>query len=143
MVFKSRKDAFFILVYLNTSALLIIYFIYKIISSINSSSFGIVNLLIVLLVVTYLLFTLNTKYKLSKTKLHYKSGFIRGEIEINTITEITKGKTLWLGTKPATALKGLIIKYNKYDELYISPKTNDSFIAEILKFNSDIKITTA
>ena len=46
-----------------------------------------------------------------------------------------------MGTlKPATALKGLIIKYNKYDEIYISPKTNESFVAEILKLNPEVKI---
>ena len=81
-----------------------------------------------------------TSYELSKGKLGYKSGPLRGEIEIAQIWEIVKNETLWCGIKPATAGKGLIIKYNKFDEIYISPKTNDSFLKEILRLNPMIKI---
>ena len=53
---------------------------------------------------------------------------IKGKIEIKEIREVIKGKTLWVGLKPATARKGLIIKYGKFDEIYMSPQTNDEFI---------------
>ena len=45
-----------------------------------------------------------------------------------------------VGFKPALATKGLIIKYNKYDDIYISPNSNDTFIEAVLKINSNIKI---
>lgn len=83
-----------------------------------------------------------TYYVLDQTHLHYYSGPIKGEIEIQTIREIVKGKSLWVGLKPATASKGLIIKYGKYDEIYISPATNDTFIRKILEIHPSIKITT-
>ena len=49
---------------------------------------------------------------------------------------------MWVGFKPATARKGLIIKYDKFNDLYISPETNDLFINKILELNDQIKITT-
>ena len=73
--------------------------------------------------------------------LIYKSGPIIGKISVDRITEIIKGKTLWAGLKPATSRKGLIVKYDKYNEVYISPKTNESFIKKILELNGQIKIT--
>ena len=83
-----------------------------------------------------------TNYKLSKhNELIYKSGPFKGKIKIDQITEIIKNKTLWIGIKPATSRKGLIIKYDKYNEIYISPKTNELFIEEILKLNREINIT--
>ena len=85
---------------------------------------------------------LGTNYELTKTELKYKSGPIKGKIEIDKIHEIIKGKTLWSGLKPATARNGLIVKYEKYNEIYISPETNNSFIKKILELNNKIKITT-
>ena len=83
-----------------------------------------------------------THYELTQTHLKYNCGPIKGHIEIKEIREIIKDKTLWVGLKPATARKGLIIKYRKFDEIYISPETNDEFINHILAINNTIKITT-
>lgn len=95
-----------------------------------------------MLLVAGLILWLNfgTKYELTQTELKYKSGPIRGKIELKRIKEIVVGKSLWYGLKPATARKGLIIKYDKFEEIYISPKTNDAFVNKILEFNSNIKI---
>ena len=84
-----------------------------------------------------------TEYELTKTELKYKSGPIKGKIIIDEITEIIKNKTLWSGLKPATSRNGLIIKYKKFEEIYISPETNDIFINKILEINKSIKITKA
>ena len=67
---------------------------------------------------------------------------IRGKIEIERIKEIIKGKSLWSGLKPATARNGLIIKYDKYEEIYISPEINETFVNKILELNNNTKITT-
>lgn len=82
----------------------------------------------------------DTFYKIAETKLIYRSGFLRGNIDILTIREIIRGKTMWNGIKPALAQKGLIIKFNRYDEVYIAPVDNDEIISDLLKINSDIKI---
>lgn len=83
-----------------------------------------------------------TKYELTQSKLKYQSGPLKGEIDIEQIKEIIMGKSLWTGLKPATAMNGLLIKYGNYDEIYISPKTNDTFVSKILEINKNIKITT-
>lgn len=83
----------------------------------------------------------DTFYKIEKNELIYRSGFLRGKIEITSIKEILKGKTMWSGIKPALARNGLIIKFNKYDEIYIVPENNDELISDLIKLNSEIKIT--
>ena len=82
-----------------------------------------------------------TSYKIDKDYLIYRSGFLRGKIEISSIKEIKKGKTMWSGTKAALARYGLIIKHNKYDEVYIAPESNEEMISDLLKLNSEIKIS--
>ncbi len=77
----------------------------------------------------------DTSYKIDKDQLIYRSGFLRGKIEISSIKEIKKGKTMWSGTKPALARNGLIIKHSKYDDIYIAPKNNDEVISDLLKVN--------
>jgi len=83
----------------------------------------------------------DTFYKIENNDLIYRSGFLRGKIEIQNIHEILKGKTLWSGIKPALARKGLIIKFNIYGEIYIAPENNDEMISDLLKINSKIKIS--
>ena len=82
----------------------------------------------------------DTLYKIEKNQLIYRSGFLRGRIDISKIKEIVVGKTMWSGIKPAMATNGLIIKFNSYDEVYIAPKNNDELIADLLELNPGIKI---
>lgn len=82
----------------------------------------------------------DTLYKIENNELIYRSGLLKGKIEILNIKEILKGKTMWSGIKPALATKGLIIKYNKYDEIYVAPENNNEMISDLLKINSEIKI---
>jgi hypothetical protein len=82
----------------------------------------------------------DTSYKIVNDELFYFSGFVRGKIKIASITEITKRKTMWSGMKPALSGKGLIIKYNRFDKIYISPEDNDEVTTHLLKINPDIRI---
>lgn len=84
---------------------------------------------------------LDTFYKIEKNELIYRCGFLRGKVEIQNIKEILKGKTMYIGVKPALAKNGLIIKFNKYDEIYIAPDNNDELISDLTKLNPEIKIT--
>ncbi|WP_179337625.1 PH domain-containing protein [Winogradskyella ludwigii] len=140
MIFRSKKDNLFTITILGLNAFLIGITIYGFITGeLEKDEYW---TLIPILGVVVLLFWMffGTNYQLSKNELIYRCGPIKGKIKINRITEIIKGKTLWVGLKPATSRKGLIIKYDKYNEIYISPITNESFIAELLKLKSDIKI---
>lgn len=84
---------------------------------------------------------LDTSYQIEGGKLRYRSGFLRGEIEITTIKEILKGKTRWIGPKPALATNGLIIKYNRFEDVYLAPKNNKEFIADLLKIKHQITVS--
>lgn len=110
-------------------------------TGLDKSSYVTISLL--LLVCAFLLWSYyGTYYELTQKQIKYNCGPIKGKIEIKEIREVIKGKTLWVGLKPATARKGLIIKYGKFDEIYISPQTNDEFINRLLELNDAIKITS-
>jgi hypothetical protein len=85
----------------------------------------------------------NTSYQLSEKGLSYRNGPLRGKIDLDRIREIEKGRTLWVGLRPATARKGLIVKYDRFEEIYISPDSNDTFIEKILELKKDIHIRDA
>ncbi|MFS4456270.1 PH domain-containing protein [Maribacter sp. 2304DJ31-5] len=142
MKFKSKKDILFSIIIIGINTFLFGIAILGIIR--GEMEKGEYWTLILILSVIGLLFWLffGTDYELSKESgLIYRSGPFNGKISVDRITEIIKGKTLWIGFRPATSRKGLIVKYDKYNEIYISPKTNETFIAKILELNSEIKIT--
>jgi hypothetical protein len=143
MKFTSRKDILFQLIGFIIIGFFIGIILYRIFSDGIENYNFIWTDIFMLAVAGFLIWLgLGTNYELTQTELKYKSGPIRGKIEIDKINEIIKGKTLWSGLKPATARNGLIIKYEKYNEIYISPKTNESFVKKILELNEKIKITT-
>ena len=142
MKFKSRKDILFQVFTFGFSGLFIGLILFRIYSSGEVNyEFVWTDVLILLTVGLLLWLNFGTKYELSQTELKYKSGPIQGKIEIERIKEIIKGKNKWCGLKPATARNGLIIKYDKYEEIYICPETNDTFVEKILELKRDIKIT--
>lgn len=83
-----------------------------------------------------------TYYIVSGHKFFYRSGFLRGQIDISKIREIIVGTTVWTGTRPATATNGLLIKFNAYDEIYISPESNDALVDALTQVNHQIKVTS-
>jgi hypothetical protein len=143
MKFKSRKDILFQLLGFSIIGFFIGIILFRIFSDgIENYNFMWTDIFMLTVAGFLIWLGLGTNYELTQTELKYKSGPIRGKIEIDKIHEIIKGKTLWSGLKPATARNGLIIKYEKYNEIYISPKTNDLFVKKILELNDKIKITS-
>ena len=116
---------------------IVVFFLDK--NTFTEKPFILLPLLSPLILIFWIYF--DTLYKIEKNELIYRSGFLRGKIEIPNIKEILKGKTMWSGIKPALAKNGLIIKFNKYDEIYIAPENNDELISDLIKLNSEIKIT--
>lgn len=141
MKFKSRKDGLFSLMVFGINIFLLGMMVKWILDEdLQRAEYGV---LVLVMAVVALLFWVyyGTAYELSQEqKLRYNSGPFRGSIEISGIREIVQGQTLWVGFRPATARRGLIIKYNKYDEIYISPESNQAFIESILKLNDQISI---
>lgn len=116
---------------------IIIFFLDK--NTFTEKPFILLPLLSPLVLIFWIYF--DTFYKIENNELIYRSGFLRGKIKIPTIKEIIIGKTMYSGIKPALAKNGLIIKFNKYDEIYIAPINNYELISDLLKKNSEIKIT--
>lgn len=82
----------------------------------------------------------DTYYILTEKELKFKSGFLSGSIKTESIKELEVNKTMWVGIKPATAKRGVIVKYNQFDQIYISPRDNEEFVKELLKIKPEIKI---
>lgn len=82
----------------------------------------------------------DTFYILTEKELKFKSGFLSGSIKTESIKELEVNKTMWVGIKPATARKGIIVKFNQFDQIYISPRDNEEFVKELLKIKPEIKI---
>ena len=78
-----------------------------------------------------------THYTINGFTLNYRSGFIKGKIDIRDIRVIHDGKTAWWGTRPALTTKGMLIHYNKYDRLYIAPVEQGEMINTLIKINPE------
>ncbi|MCP9201263.1 PH domain-containing protein [Gramella sp. GC03-9] len=141
MKFKAKKGTLFLAITFGLTGLFLVFISYRIFSE-SSFNYEFFPSDLVLILVLILLFwiLMSTKYELSDKYLFYQSGPIKGKIEIDKIREIIVGKSLWAGLKPALATKGLIIKYNKYDEIYISPESNELFVQKIKEINPGINI---
>ena len=61
---------------------------------------------------------------------------VNDKIEISKIRKIEKTNSIL--SSPALSLDRISIKFNKYDEVYISPKERQAFIDELLKINPEI-----
>ncbi|MFV8225641.1 PH domain-containing protein [Christiangramia aquimixticola] len=84
---------------------------------------------------------LDTSYAIEGEWLKYRSAFNKGKIDIRSITEIRKNETMWVGLKPAIAKNGIILKYGKYDEIYLAPLDNDQMISDLKNINPLIKVS--
>ena len=85
---------------------------------------------------------LDTKYKIKENKLFYCSGPIRGSMKIADIRKIELWNKWYVTSfiKPALDKDGMIIHYNKFDDIYISPKEKEKFIAALREINADIEV---
>ena len=80
-----------------------------------------------------------TQYIINENHLLVKSTWIVNErIDISKITKIEKSNSIL--SSPALSLDRLLVRYNKYDEVLISPKEKKEFIDELLKINPNIEI---
>ncbi len=133
MKFNSKKGKLILIVML----LLFIFWIAAIIGQLWPAV-----VILTLVIGMFLWIWFDTYYIIKDDKVYYKSAFIKGVISISIIHEIEKNKGLYAGMiKPALSTKGLILKYNRYDDILISPERADEFIAELQKINPEIKVS--
>ena len=140
MIYKTRKDLLFKTVFTATVLICIGAILPSLVNdSIKGNSLllaiGINALSIIFLGLIYF----NTYYTLSNQFLKYKSGPFGGKVKIDKITCVDFGKTQWVGLRRyGLAQKGLIIYFNNYDDLYISPERQEQFIEQLLSYNDKI-----
>ena len=86
-----------------------------------------------------LILSKTTQYIINENQLIVKSTWIVNErIDISKITKVEKSNSIL--SSPALSLDRLLVRYNKYDEVLISPKEKIEFINELLKINPAIEI---
>jgi hypothetical protein len=140
IIFKSEKAVWIGLIIWGAVILILAAIIYNFIDAHSLIEIILVFILLSLSAGFLLWIWFDTKYKIEDGFLYCNSGPINAKIEINKITQIIKNRTLWYGLRPALAHNGLVIMYNKWDEIYISPKDKDGFIEEVLNINAEIKV---
>ena len=125
-IYKSKVDWWLI-------AVILIAFGYPIVDGILSEEYVLSAVFIVLLVLFYFL-AKSIQYKIDGENLI----IWRTKIPIQSIHKVYR--TRMPLSSPALSLDRIGIVYNKYDEIFISPKEREEFIKELLKVNPTIEV---
>jgi hypothetical protein len=141
MVFKPKKDWFFPVVLLFVGVIYSAVAVYVLIEEEDHSSIYGLGLVFFLLMLLFLVIQKTTSYRIdSENKLICKMLFLKKIISISEIKSIEDSNGLYVGWKMNTSWKCLVVKYNKYDELLISPAEEFEFIQALLKLNPLINV---
>ena len=130
-IYKSKVDWWL--------GIVLVYPIFRSVASIIEGEWiGYIGIVLCLLFIVFI--SKSTRYIISENYLIIKCMFIvNDKIEISKIRKIEKTNSIL--SSPALSLDRISIKFNKYDEVYISPKERQSFIDELLKINPEIECT--
>ena len=137
--FLSSKNTFTIVILWS----IVLFFIVMLVMNYEKGNFPVIPMIIISLVTGFVLWVLlDTRYVIKNNFLLYRSGPIRGRIDITKIKSIKRfsGLNVPVMLKPALDTKGFIVTYNQFDDLFISPKMSDIFIEEIKKINPQIEV---
>jgi hypothetical protein len=96
-------------------------------------------------IIFFITILFNTNYTIQNDELLCKSSVFRSKIKIKNIRKIEhhKGIIVPVTWKLGLSHIGIIITYNKYDDIYISPENVDLFIKDLLAINPTIEIIQA
>jgi hypothetical protein len=139
--FASSKNGFSCaILWIIAVGLLIILFIEK--PEAEAPPLFIFNTIIIGIISMLIWILLDTKYSIKEEILYFYSGPFRGKININSIRKIERhsGIIVPVTYKPALDTKGLIIHYNSFDDIYISPNQQVIFLEELLRINPNIVV---
>ncbi len=106
----------------------------------NEPPIYIFYVIIAAIIVTTIWILLDTKYIIKGDLLHYYSGPFRGKINIQSIRKLENDTSFFkkIILKPSLGTDGFVVHYNKFDDIYISPKDKKAFENEILKINPNV-----
>jgi hypothetical protein len=123
--------------------LLVVFFIGILIVNLSKGNMPTIPIIVLSLVTGFIVWVLlDTRYVIKNNFLLYRSGPIRGKVDITKIKSLKRfsGLNVPVMLKPALDTKGFIVTYNQFDDLFISPKMSEVFIEEIRKINPQIEI---
>lgn len=139
-VFRTRTDALFNGLMIFSIAICVIPMWPLIRSGISGIEAIIALVILAATTLMMIAFYTHTYYRIDGDELRWRSSILFGKFSVSSIHKVAVNQTLWVGTRPATARNGVIIYYNKYDEIYFSPSDNEAFVAALLEINPEIKV---
>ena len=139
-VFRTRTDALFNGLMIFSIAICVIPMWPLIRSGISGIEAIIALVILAATTLMMIAFYTHTYYRIEGDELRWRSSILFGKFSVSSIHKVAVNQTLWVGTRPATARNGVIIYYNKYDEIYFSPSDNEAFVAALLEINPEIKV---
>ena len=139
-IFRSRTDTLFKSLFIFSIAVCVIPMWPLILSGIPGPKALIAFVILAAISLLMISIYTHTYDHINGGELRWRSSVLFGKFPISSIHKITVNKTLWVGTRPATAQNGVIIYYNKYDEIYFSPSDNEAFVDALLEINPEIEV---
>jgi hypothetical protein len=129
--FNSKKDYSFLVIFLFVFLLYAVISLYSILVEKDCTLLIPFSIVLVLLAILFYSLLKTTYFILDQEKLICRSLIFKKEIPYSKIRKIERQQGLYAGIKFSTAWNGLIVFYNKYDEILISPEKEVLFIKEI------------
>ena len=143
ITFQSKRDSWLIILLLSALLFILVVPVFFGIQQDELTAVQLVPTIIVLGAVSGLLawILLDTRYVIRDAQLFYYSGPLRGTIKIDTVRKIETDNSFLKGNtmKPSLSTKGFVIYYNKFDDIFISPKDQEGFLKQMLLINPDIE----
>lgn len=81
-----------------------------------------------------------TGYRLDEEFLVCRSGPLRGKIPIESITEVNPHVRALAGVRPALSFQQLRVRYNRFDDVFIAPKDEETFIEDLREKRPEIAL---
>jgi hypothetical protein len=131
MLFRAKKDYTFLIVFLFVLLLYSGISLFTIIYEDDCSVIWVFLIVLTFLALLFISIYKTTYFRLEDEKLFCKSLVFKKEILYSSIRKVEKQQGIYAGIKFSTAWKGLVIHYNKYDELLISPENEEIFIEKL------------
>ena len=127
-VFKSKIDWWLVV-------LVLVIFGYPIIDGILSKEY-VLSLVFGLILLVFYFLSKTIRYKIDRGNLIIWNT----KINIHSIRKIYRTNNPL--SSPALSLDRIVVVYNTYDEVLISPREREEFIQELLKINPNIEVVT-
>jgi len=83
---------------------------------------------------------ISPKYHITNEFLQLNNFLEKKTIPISTIRKIERNQIRGIYPFLNPYQKGLVIHFNKYDDVFVNPRSENSFIQELLKVNPDLEI---